>query len=228
MPTITLPTRDTVECDSFPGECPICNKHVHPTIKLTQLVEQRKMGPSTIEAVFLCPNPECASFFIAYFREGFHSRGHGQIFRMTGALPRTPKKPSVFEGVVELSPSFYEIYSQASEAEQRNLGQVAGVGYRKALEFLVKDYCCMKRPDDAETIRTTMLGTCIDRYVTDENIRDCAKLAAWLGNDETHYVRKWTDRDVGDLKALIGLTLSWIETSIKTDQYRIAMLNRTP
>lgn len=26
--------------------------------------------------------------------------------------------------------------------------------------------------------------------------------AAWLGNDETHYVRKWPEKDVKDLKSL--------------------------
>jgi hypothetical protein len=32
-----------------------------------------------------------------------------------------------------------EIAQQASDAEQYGLDQIAGVGYRKALEFLIKD-----------------------------------------------------------------------------------------
>ena len=107
------------------------------------------------------------------------------------------------------------------------MSQIAGVGYRKALEFLVKDYCSSKSPEDAEAIKKTMLGPCIDRFVSDENIKDCAKLATWLGNDETHYIRRWEDKDINDLKALIELTASWIQTSIKTDSYRASMLGTT-
>ncbi len=35
--------------------------------------------------------------------------------------------------------------------------------------------------------------------------------AVWLGNDQTHYLRKWEDKDLADLKRLIQLTLHWIE-----------------
>jgi hypothetical protein len=38
-----------------------------------------------------------------------------------------------------------------------------------------------------------------------------AKRAAWLGNDETHYVRKWEDHDLPDLKKVIELTVLGIE-----------------
>jgi hypothetical protein len=230
MPTIKITERETYECDQYPDECPVCHKHVHATLKLAHIVgTPRDVSRSVrIEAVFLCPNSSCASLFIAYFPEVTDRYGHGNgTFRFTSAAPRTSLKPTVFEGIVKLSPNFFEIYTQATEADHRRLDQVAGVGYRKALEFLVKDYCCDKNPDESETIKKTALGPCIDKYVNDQNIKDCAKLAVWLGNDETHYVRKWNDKDVKDLKALIGLTMSWIETSIKTDQYRASMLNKS-
>ncbi|WP_082548131.1 DUF4145 domain-containing protein [Massilia sp. Root335] len=230
MPTIKITERETYECDQYPDECPVCHKHVHATLKLSHIAgTTREVARSArIEAVFLCPNSSCASLFIAYFREATDRYGHGNgEFRFTGAAPRASLKPMVFEGIVKLSPNFFEIYTQATEADHRRLDQVAGVGYRKALEFLVKDYCCDKNPDDADTIKKTALAACIDRYVNDQNIKDCAKLAAWLGNDETHYVRKWNDKDVQDLKALMGLAMSWIETSIKTDQYRASMLNKS-
>jgi hypothetical protein len=38
-----------------------------------------------------------------------------------------------------------------------------------------------------------------------------------LGNDETHYVRKWEDKDLTDLKTVIELTLHWIEMAEMTD-----------
>jgi hypothetical protein len=46
-----------------------------------------------------------------------------------------------------------------------------------------------------------------------------AKRAAWLGNDETHYVRKWEDHDLEDLKSLIKVTGNWIEMEAITKKY---------
>ena len=50
-----------------------------------------------------------------------------------------------------------------------------------------------------------------------------AKGAIWLGNDETHYERKWVDKDIDDLKTLIDLTLHWINYETLTEQYKESM-----
>ena len=49
------------------------------------------------------------------------------------------------------------------------------------------------------------------------------KRAVWLGNDETHYVRKWEDKDISDLKRLIKLTVNWIENNLLTQDYMSTM-----
>ena len=49
-------------------------------------------------------------------------------------------------------------------------------------------------------------------------IIEVAKRAVWLGNDETHYVRVWADKDVNNLKHLIDLTIRWIENEIETER----------
>jgi len=56
-----------------------------------------------------------------------------------------------------------------------------------------------------------LLAACIEKYVKSEQIKQIAKRAAWLGNDEIHYTRKWEGKDLVDLKRLITLTLHWIE-----------------
>ena len=72
-------------------------------------------------------------------------------------------------------------------------------------------------------VRKEFLGACISNRVEDINVKECAKRAAWLGNDETHYVRKWEDKDIRDLKTLIELTMSWIRSSVLTKQYLTEM-----
>ena len=94
-----------------------------------------------------------------------------------------------------------------------------GVGYRKALEFLIKDYVMQNKDEQTvEIIKKMLLAKCIDYYVDDEMVKAVAKRAVWLGNDETHYVRKWGDKDVQDLKGLIHLTVLWIEKIKETEK----------
>jgi hypothetical protein len=57
---------------------------------------------------------------------------------------------------------------------------------------------------------------CVVNYIKSDQIREITKRATWLGNDETHYVRKWEDKDLNDLKKLITLTIHWIEMEKRT------------
>jgi len=55
-------------------------------------------------------------------------------------------------------------------------------------------------------------------------VQAVAKRALWIGNDETHYSRKWEDRDINDLVTLIKLTLEWIDIERQSSEY----LNEMP
>ncbi|MFR5472135.1 MAG: hypothetical protein ACLTG7_11415 [Romboutsia sp.] len=116
-----------------------------------------------------------------------------------------------------------EIYGQAKQAEEVGLDQVCGVAYRKALEFLIKDYCCKKKPEEEENIKKKFLSNVIKEYVDNPNIKMLAERAAWLGNDETHYIRKWESHDIKVLIKLIDLTCSWINLEEKTRKYSESM-----
>jgi len=129
------------------------------------------------------------------------------------------------EDISDVSPLFPEIYGQALAAESSGLDQVAGVGYRKALEYLVKDYCISVNKEAAKEIKGAPLASCIHKYVDSPQVKICAERAAWLGNDETHYVRKWVDKDLSHLKELILLTINWIHSSILTAKYAANMLS---
>ena len=106
---------------------------------------------------------------------------------------------------------FVQIYSEAHTAEESNLKEIRGMGYRKALEFLIKDYAIKLHPDDEETIKSTPLAKCIDSYIDNSRIKSLAKASAWLGNDETHYVRKHDDYDLESLKAFLKAAESFID-----------------
>lgn len=121
--------------------------------------------------------------------------------------------------VADVSPTFCEIYGQVESATDENLDQLVGIGLRKALEFLIKDFAKSEHPDATDKIERMPLAKCIDTYVSEQNILQCAKRAAWLGNDETHYIRKWSDKDVSDLRLLVRLTVNWIDNHLLTKKY---------
>ena len=97
--------------------------------------------------------------------------------------------------------------------------QIAGPGYRKAFEFLVKDYAKSLQPSRASEIESKFSGAVVNEFIADARIQAVAKRSLWLGNDETHYMRKWTDHDVSDLVVLIKLTASWIEIDHLSKSY---------
>jgi hypothetical protein len=114
---------------------------------------------------------------------------------------------------------FVSIYNQSLAAEAKELDQLVGIGMRKALEFLIKDYAVSENQGKGDEIRKITLANCIAQYVTDPNVKECAKRATWLGNDETHYTRKWESKDVTDLKLLVKLTVNWIDNAVMTKNY---------
>jgi hypothetical protein len=118
---------------------------------------------------------------------------------------------------------FISVFQEAEEAAQIGLAQIAGPGYRKSFEFLIKDYAKSLSPDKSEQIEKAFAGTVVTDYVTDPRIQGVAKRTLWLGNDETHYLRKWTSHDIGDLITLIRLTVNWIEIDQLTTHYSEGM-----
>ena len=123
--------------------------------------------------------------------------------------------PTFSDTIRQISPGFCEIFEQATLAENTNLNQVAGVGYGKSLEFLIKDYAKKGQPTNTSEIERALLSSCIRDYIADPAIRESAILAAWLRNDETHYTRKFITKDVQDLKSIIALTVQLIESAEK-------------
>ena len=112
-----------------------------------------------------------------------------------------------------ISPGFRRIYSQAKDADVYKLDQVAGIAYGKSLEFLLKDYAKFEHPERSEEIERCPLGRCIKDHITDPSIRNSGELAAWLRNDEAHYVRKFAEQDVQSLKKLIDSIIKLIENA---------------
>ncbi len=206
-------TSERVSIDKLPDECPICHKKITPQYKQAFLSNKKDVR-NILQVIFRCPNEECGSIFI-----GFYLRKNGYRFYFKRLEPYRPVfiKFSVITEAV--SPNFILIYNQAYIAEQAGLKVICGAGYRKALEFLIKDYLISKitKRVEKEEIKKEFLSTVIEKKVDYVQLKTVAKRATWLGNDESHYERRWQNKDLTDLKKLINLTICWIEADKLTE-----------
>jgi hypothetical protein len=125
--------------------------------------------------------------------------------------------------IKNISPDFDKIYNQSLKSEMLGLDEICGFGYRKSLEYLMKDYLIYKSPEEEhQTIREHQsIVKCMKEYpkIIDENILKTSERGFWLGNDHSHYYKKHENLKVEDLKKLIDLTIRWIENKEETDHY---------
>ena len=56
------------------------------------------------------------------------------------------------ENVSSISPDFKEIYNQSLDAEKNELTHLAGMGYRKSIEFLITDFLLAYPPEEVEKV----------------------------------------------------------------------------
>ncbi len=179
---------ETVE---IPGVCPHCHRAVLPEICEAYYTDSSDVTSGIV--VLLCPG--CSNFFVAIYNLD-SSEDNGIIY------PREKSKMDIDEVIRNISPMFCKIYEEACCAEQHDLMEIAGIGYRKALEFLVKDYTIHENPSDKEQIESELLAQSIKR-IDNSNIQILASRAVWIGNDETHYIRKHENLDIEHMKRFI-------------------------
>lgn len=214
-----------VSVDLLPDHCPECHMKLHPADVGFYL-----NGPlgeaSVLQGVFRCPSRECGVAFLAVYRGVWNSYEYRSDYYFVRCEPERPQEPSVPSLVAALSPDFVNILGQASAAEAYSLNEVCGPGYRKALEFLVKDYLIAHAATlgaSADVIKSKQLGRCIEDHIEDAALKKAAKRAAWLGNDETHYYRKWDEHDLKDLKALLKITVNALDSQLVLENYESEM-----
>lgn len=212
LPIKFLTTVHQLSANTYPDECGLCHKNVEPTFLSGAFVKGDSKS-NYVEAAFQCTNSDCNSLII-----GYYERRPNGFFVLLKHAPIIPTGKQFDSEIEELSPNFITIYNQSFHAEQIGLTMISGIGYRKALEFLVKDYLIFLDGEKEEKILDMQLGQCLN-ILENSMIKEIAKRATWIGNDEAHYKRKWEDKDVNDLKKLIDITVHFISMDISAKKY---------
>lgn len=206
--------------NKYVDQCPFCHSVIKP-ITLNAFIDKNvnEVSEGTFSRViYKCPRNDCGNIFIGFyvFVEEFRTR----TFKLSESYPVFPTVKDFSEEINNISLDFVKIYNQSYSAEQYDLELIVGPGYRKSLEFLIKDYALTKSDESKkEEILKKPLGEVIKTFIDDSRIKSMAQRAVWLGNDETHYLRKWEGKDLDELKTLLELTVKWIEMVELSDKY---------
>lgn len=198
----------------IPEKCPVCNRDTSPS-----LIGYVNGKNGEIHVLFYCALPNCGHLFYVKHQsvdtiKNYSGLTVGYVYKSTDTFPVIPKRISFNNEISSNFPDFLRIYNEASSAEDYKLFEIAGMGYRKALEFLVKDFLINHCNRDRAVIERKFLGKCISEEIENQKIRDCAERAMWLGNDEAHYKRKWEEKDIESLKSIIKMLVNFVENEI--------------
>lgn len=177
--------------------CPLCGKVLIPHIVFGSYTNDIDDKDCVVYLLNYCN--ACNEEFLSRHEYG----GDSEVFIFVSSAPIHSVSEHFTEHIKTLSPEFVSIYNEALHAENLGLSSICGMGYRKALEFLVKDYAISKHPADKESIKKMNLSACIEKYMPDKKTQTLAKASTWLGNDETHYCKKHTTYNISGLKAFI-------------------------
>lgn len=202
-------------CVEIPHICPRCNHGADFLVKdvyVYKKIDHYADGVAYI--TYLCP--VCEKVFIGEYK--------GEVDLSDTPLQEIEVLPHTFdsservftEDIKELSQDFVNVYNQSLKAEKMGLSEICGMGYRKALEFLVKEYAILMNEDYKEKISEMYLGNCIEEYFKEnEKLYVLAKASTWLGNDETHYKRKHESYGIDEMKSFIDIMVSYIDSELK-------------
>lgn len=195
-----------------PTLCIHCHKEVGFIQSSTSTYNSKT--DDTFAITFQCPS--CEHYSVYEYEITDKSNGYTDLINYSYTKEVSINLP---RNINEVSEEFVKIYKQAATAEAYNLMSICGVAYRKAAEFLIKDYVISKHPDQEDIIKKHPLGKIISEQLGDfPKVQTLARATTWIGNDETHYVRKHDDKDLNDLKAFLFAAATFIAADYDADQ----------
>lgn len=220
-----------------PGYCPHCHRNISPIELWHQVYFNNLIESDHLMSVWKCPAKECLNIIVveydfSIFEENKHALGSSKLISPQKFLNGSVKFENWPKFIKELMsgfslepmPSRFEsIYNQALETENNGLNEIAGMGFRKALEHLVKDVAVLNLGEnpiekDIQKIKNLQLSQVINEYFNNE-LKELLQKAAWLGNDQSHYFKLYEEFDIPELKEIIGLIVSDIDREFRKKRF---------
>jgi hypothetical protein len=198
--------------------CPHC-KNTGKQIILTSVAFIGKHDRYSACSITACPY--CGSNATNYYDlielEPTHITTESLRFDLTTTFPQIIKSDDIPALISERYPRFTRIYNQAKQAHEDSLDEIAGMGFRKSIEFLITDFLKDYLPEgvNIEWLENpkTSLSQKIEKLGS-ERLVTLSKTITYLGNDETHYTRRHEEHDTKSLITFIKPLVSEIENEL--------------
>ena len=207
-----------------PNICPHCHVINEPSYTHSAFTKDLS-GEQQIITLWRCANRECYRHYPALYKTVTSTQA--EFVRFLDGLPKGPEWPKPIivlksgksEDIPEgLQSRFIKTYLQSLTAENSGLDEIAGMGYRKSIEYLVKDWAIQSNPADKEKINGLWLSAVISEYY-DGDLKGILERATWLGNDQSHYNKLFEEFDLSVLKELIELIMVELDRQFKLKHY---------
>lgn len=214
-----------------PNICPHCHVVNEPEYRHSESTTDMNNERQMI-TIWRCTNRDCGRKFPALY----HHTGGNQFdfIRFLNGLPKGPDWPTPILNLKsgnkedleqELQSRFIETYLQSLTAENDGLDEIAGMGFRKSVEYLVKDWAIQSNPQDSEKINGLWLSAVINEYY-EGDLKGILERATWLGNDQAHYNKLFEEYDISVLKELIELIMVELDRQYKLNHYNETIQKR--
>lgn len=194
----------------FPDTCPHCGRSYGGSV-ISKTNISFKENTQIFIVVHHCPATPCNKrFFTTHL---FNTSDKTTQYIST--YP-THSQKEFDKLLADISPKFVELYNVAYALYQENKFDVAGAVYRMSLEFLMKDYLISFLKEPEEEVVKCNLGTTITKYF--KNVADmytAAEVVRELGNDNSHYRKKYDDVSINELVVYLDIFINHILTKLK-------------
>jgi hypothetical protein len=209
--------------------CPHCSIKVKPEILFScaEFYSECDAG----QAYVLAYCPDCGErFFILYdlaldYADSYQDNIDPEQKLFIGRHSTFPISEQYAPAYIDrISKDFIRIYGEALHAEKAGLKDVCGAGYRRAVEFLIRDYLIGKEPDQAAVIKKLTFADCAKKF--EDHIKNVVEGISRLAADFVHYTRRYEDYSLEDLKEFISILVLMIQNEIvkKEAEAKVAKL----
>lgn len=165
-----------------------------------------------------CTN--CNLLFIAMY----HRKDGNNTF--LGSFPQY-KETELPDDIQNCSPRFCDLYYQAQSCRRSGSLDLAAMGYRSALECLIKDFAINELHENTDTVSKKTLADSIITYLDGEELIASADVVRILGNDYTHFQRKFPEYDIELLEDYLNIFIDQIQIKLKLRHPPVARKQQT-
>lgn len=188
-----------------PATCPHCGYGIDAPIDLHQVMNFNGN-------LLFCARVKCTSCSKNFFFICESNKEHTYA-SFSCIYPSISASKYENESLANISERFINIYNQALRAEFNGDIELAATGFRSALEVLIKDYAINELGESKETVADKTLFTAIKEYLKQDDLISTADVIRILGNDYTHYERRYPQHDFDLLKGYMDIFLKQIEVA---------------